>query len=133
MSKLLLRPPDGTNGFTFHQGCGKPHEYDGEHAIDCEPCVEHVRLMSPEERISQPDLRAPLVAVGDTADELDVMRRVEEAKRHAASWRLVEASGDPDTESDDPLADENAALRARIAELEAAAKPSATRKAPAKA
>lgn len=89
MSKTLLRPPEGTISFTFVYGCGKSHKVDGD--IDCGPCVEHVRLMPLEERISRPDLRAPIVVAGDTPSEIDALRRAEEARRWAASWRLVEA------------------------------------------
>src|SRR5260370_33846535 len=91
MGKPLLHPPETVHSFTFHGGCGKPHEYDGVHGVDCAPCVEVVRVMSPTERIAHPHLRAPLTVTGDTPAEVDTMRRVEEARRLAASWRLVEA------------------------------------------
>jgi hypothetical protein len=117
MSKTLLHPPRTTTSFTFHQGCGQPHEYDGE-GIDCPACVEHVRLMSPDERIAHPLLRGPIVAVGDTPGEIDALRQVEEAKRHAASYWLEDVEEAPEPTADDRAA-ERERLQARLAELEA--------------
>lgn len=118
MSRTVLHPPDGVHDFVFHVGgCGKPHQYDGRHGIDCPACVEVVRIMSPDERISHPHLRVPLVATGDTPGEVDTMRRVEEAKRHAASWRLEEAEDPPEPTAEDRAA-ERERLKARLAELD---------------
>lgn len=120
MSKLLLHPPETTQSFTLNGGCGQPHEYDGEHGIDCPECIEHVRLMSPDDRIAHPLLRGPIVAIGDTPGEIDALTRVAQAKREAASYRLLEA--DEETAPAGPSAanaDEVERLRTRVAELEA--------------
>jgi len=85
--KTVLRPPEGVQDFTFAYGCGRPHHYDGA-PIDCPACVEHVRSMAPDERVSHPSLRAPIVVTGENPAEMDAMRREAEAKRQAASWRL---------------------------------------------
>lgn len=90
MTKLLIRPPDGTQSFTFNLGCGKPHEYDGE-PIDCQKCADHVVTLSEDERIYHPGLRGPVPVRGDTDTEREAFAKTAAARRDAASWRLVAA------------------------------------------
>lgn len=133
MSKLLIHPPATTTSFTFTAGCGKPHEYDGE-GIDCEPCVAHLATLPPDERVAM-RLRGPAPVSGSTPEERAAYAQAYLADRERFSWRLIPKGEDPNTETDNPLVDENAALKARIAELEEAAKdkpPATAKKAAAK-
>lgn len=40
-TKQLLHPPEPMS-FTFHVGCGRRHDYDGKHGIDCPDDIEVV-------------------------------------------------------------------------------------------
>lgn len=139
MTRTLLHPPRSVHNFRFAHGCGEAHEYDGETGIDCGPCIEHVRTLSPDERIMHPALRGPAPAVGATPEERERMLDAYQAARDAATWRLEEA--EPKRRSKvagaeptgDDLAMENERLRARLAELEAgtAAEPAQAAEEPA--
>ena len=120
MSKLLLHPPVTTTSFTLHQGCGRPHQYDGEHGIDCQPCVDYVATLPADERIGQQSLRGPVPVQGATPQEREQFARLFTADRDAHSWRLVPA--DEATTPAGPSAadvEELERLRARFAELDA--------------
>lgn len=98
MSKTLLYPPETVTSFTLNTGCGKPHEYDGKHGIDCSACAEVVRSQSPEERISHPALRGPVPVQGATPEERATFQKIFEAERERSSWRLEEAADAPKAE-----------------------------------
>jgi hypothetical protein len=138
VTKLLLHPPETTGSFTLNLGCGKPHGYDGVHGIDCDPCVQHVATLSPDERVAM-HLRGPVPAQGATPEEREVHARAYLAAREKASWRLLPADeatapAGPSDDDQDAQAARIAELEARIAELEGAgAKTTTGRKTTAKA
>lgn len=124
MTKLLIHPPEGTTSFTFATGCGKPHEFDGETGIDCEPCANCVALMSADERVAM-HLRGPVPAIGGTPEERAAFAQAHLADRERYSWRLVPAgqtvpgSTNASLEADERdelerLRSENADLRGKL-------------------
>jgi hypothetical protein len=113
MTKVLLHPPETTTSFRFAAGCGEAHEYDGEHGIDCERCIEHVATLSPDERIGHPALRGPVVLAGDNPAEIAANQRAWEAKRAAASYRLMEAQ-DESAEAAPAISEDAAAELERL-------------------
>jgi hypothetical protein len=135
MSQALLHPPETTTSFTLNGGCGRPHEYDGT-GIDCSACIAHVRTLSTDERIGHPALRGPILVIGDNPAEIDEMRKLAEARRERASWRVVEAEapaavaaevpGTPETPED-----EIARLQARLEKLRSEPAQAAQRRRPA--
>ena len=117
-TKLLLRPPDHFHSFTLYGGCGQPHECDGE-LIDCAACVQHVATLPADERIAIMSLRGELVVRGDTDEAREAYSRALTERRDRASFRLEEAPRKAAKDAAEGDSDEVAALKARIAELEA--------------
>ena len=118
MSKLLIHPPATTGSFTLNQGCGKPHEYDGETGIDCGPCADHIATLSPDERVAM-HLRGPAPVTGATPEERAAFTQAYLADRERFSWRLVPADEHPKGSNDAGIDDDERAelerLRAEVA------------------